>query len=361
MKNNQTSQTINAWDTLEEPQENNNVVIQELSQILAEWQNYIIEKVTDTQYIRLSEESITSAWFTKDSEIEIRGEADADVQAIEVAFSNKSSDLPDDSYMLKNYEAWASSFSYKASSLFEVLDYGENVYVFTAKTRDGDSKTQLTIKIDDESSTNPQDTDETENSENSDTENSDKSEQSDENIATSIDDVVFPKWEFWEAIVSGSSIYYSDLKGLDISKAQWLSSVVCAAPAPIVVESNESDGDTGTGETTETSTETAPHSITEFLLWKYKTWLYWNTCRPIVQWKWVSFYVIRLTGDDQYKYEKHYLDYENNLHWVQELQSWDGVTKENISAKNQELKNETFDITDISDKLFQEIINKNNS
>jgi hypothetical protein len=89
------------------------------------------------------------------------------------------------------------------------------------------------------------------------------------------------------------------------------------------------------------------------------SWFYRNTCKEIVKDKWISFYVIRLDWDD-YIYEKHYIDYIHWFYWILEIEKWQNVTKNNIAEKNTELKgnNDTFDKTDITDKIFKEIVNQ---
>jgi hypothetical protein len=86
-------------------------------------------------------------------------------------------------------------------------------------------------------------------------------------------------------------------------------------------------------------------------------WFYWNTLRPILWDKWVSFYVIRLDWDN-YLYEKHYY-LENWIYWVVSLEKWTWIDSTNLNDKNSELwnKNEEFTITNITDKLFITILN----
>jgi hypothetical protein len=97
--------------------------------------------------------------------------------------------------------------------------------------------------------------------------------------------------------------------------------------------------------------------VTSVLADEINWYFYWNTCRPIKDNEWVSFYVVRLDWD-KYVYEKHYYLPYQWLYWIQELETGTWVTSENIWAKNSELKekNEDFWIVKISDELFKEIL-----
>ena len=322
-----SSETINAWAEVIQEEIDNNIIIDELSAIISEWPNYILERVTNEQYITISESVLKNATYDGKTEIAIDGIADLNVESIQVDFVNTSSDFPNDFYTLKNFTAWEAPFTYRASPAFQVLDTGENTYIFTAKTATGESKTKLIITTD---ITDSADTNEEETA-----------------ISGSINDIQFPKGSFGEVIISNeTTAFYTDLKWLEIQTAGWLSSTICEAPfTPEAQEWEE--------------VEAPQHSITKFLLWKYSTWVYWNTCRATVSGKWISFYVLRLVWEENFKYEKHYLDYENGLHWIQELESGTGVTKENIWEKNTEFKSVDYEITTISDELFKEIITEN--
>lgn len=87
------------------------------------------------------------------------------------------------------------------------------------------------------------------------------------------------------------------------------------------------------------------------------TWFYWNTCRDTIKDKGISYYVIRLTDKENYVYEKHYVDYEHSLYTTYEVQSGTGVTKDNISDKNTELKeiNDTLQNVALVDSLVKTI------
>lgn len=98
-----------------------------------------------------------------------------------------------------------------------------------------------------------------------------------------------------------------------------------------------------------------PDNLTSFLSAKY-SWVYWNTCRDIIKEKWISYYVLRLSGEE-YFYEKHYYDYTSGNYGVLELQTGTGVTKDTIWEKNQELKAMDFPQSAEVDSLFRAKIN----
>lgn len=323
MKDKNWDLTINAWD---DQISSNEPDIEELSRIIAEWPNYIIERETTEQFLTIDETKLSSSDFSWDKEIEISWLVDSDIESIQVDFSNTSSDFPDDSYSLKSFQPGSTEYIYRASPLYKVLDVWENIYIFTAKSKNGESKTKLTIQIDQKDS---------------DWENTQLNSTS-----GTIDSINFPKWDFGEVIIlDETNAYYSDLKGLEISKTSWLSNIVCEAPEEDLEEWDEP----------------SQHSITNFLLSRYNSWVYWNTCRPTVSEKWISFFVLRLLADESFSYEKHYLDYNNELHGVLELQTGTWVSKENIQEKNTEFKAQSYEITPISDALFKEIIIENRS
>lgn len=91
--------------------------------------------------------------------------------------------------------------------------------------------------------------------------------------------------------------------------------------------------------------------LTDYLVENYG-FTYWNSCRDIVKWKSIGFYVLRLEGDD-YFYEKHYVDYEKKVYWTLLLESGTWVTKDSIKVKNYELKEVSFDDALKADKFFK--------
>lgn len=328
---NANSETVNAWDSILNKVEED-IVEEEvlLPRIIVETDNYIIERITQNQSLTINQDKLNISNFSGEDEIIIEGTAADDVESIRIEFSNPWSEFPNDNYQLKTYTQWEWFFKYVASPLYKVLDVWTNEYLLTSSWKEGESITKLTII-----------SNVRENNEKAATNNG------------SISDVVFPKWEFWEVIVlDESTAYYSDLKGFEIQKTVLnTKDIICEAPNSTI---------TGTWEEANVVEDTT-HSITNFLVNKYSTWVYWNTCRATVTWKWIAFNVLRLVWDEEFKYEKHYLDYDNNLHWVLEIATGTGITKENIWEKNSEYKDRTFDITEVTDSLFKEIISSNRS
>ena len=95
--------------------------------------------------------------------------------------------------------------------------------------------------------------------------------------------------------------------------------------------------------------------ITDFLTERLKTWYFWNSCRDIIKERWISFQVIRISGEE-YIYEKHYLDLIHGLYAVFELERWIGVDKEMLPEKNQELREKEFPVLEVVDKLMRDIV-----
>ncbi len=264
-----------------------------------------ITYLTDEKFIELDDLSNKniSSW-----EIEITWKTLTKVDKINVIFENKESKFPLDSYTLKQFVAWSNTFLYRAFSRYETFDYWKNVYIIEAYSWDKVSKLQLVINLlkDDEVS----------------------SSKNIETISENISMESLPVWEkFWNPIsLWNGKISYSDLKWLEIQKF--------------------------------TINDLSCENLSEVLSQKIHSWYYWNTCRPIKTNEWFSFFVIRLDGD-KYFYEKHYyLSYEW-IYWVQELETWEWVDIKNIKEKNLELKekNQDYSITEITDKLFKEILN----
>lgn len=330
LQDGETSQTINAWDTTEEEDEEQKE--EPVSMIIAETEDYLIERVTMNQSIVIDENMLDTADFSWDTAVILDGTADDSIEEISVEFSNLESDFKNDNYTLNTYNKWNEKFRYIASPKLQVLDKWDNVYLITASGKESESITRVTIRI--------------------------KWNESEKksSFTGSMNDLSFPKWNFWEAIIlDETTVYYSDLKGLEIMQDD-VSAVSCTAPVAEdeLIPNNDLNEDDSEEEKAE-----AVHPITSFLIDKYSTWVYWNTCRPLVQDSLIAFNVIRLTDNEGYKYEKHYIDFNSSLHWVMELESWTGVTKENIGEKNSEFRDKTFDITDITDELFQKIISEN--
>lgn len=134
--------------------------------------------------------------------------------------------------------------------------------------------------------------------------------------------------DYWDPLRTGeNSFIYNQVKGLEITQKSPREAISC-------------------------------DDITEFLSQELQGWFYWNTCRPITTERWWMFYVIRLV-DEKYVYEKHYFDEKTGIHASLLLETWEGVTKDNISEKNQELKNQEYEIAQVGDALMREILNNN--
>ena len=256
------------------------------------------------------------------------------VEEIKVDFSNASSEYPNDPFVLSKFKSWWKNFTYNANSQYKVLDFGLNKYIFTAYTWNGTSVLELKVlvSIDDDQYLEWK-TDQEEKIKNKEEETKKTEMIWDEN------DVVFTElpewWDFWNVIkLWEKSFTYSDIKWFEVKK-EIFQNISCWK--------NE---------------DTDKYFVTEFLSERQKSYYYWNTCRPLIKDKWISFYVIRLDWDNYY-YEKHYIDKIHWFYWVYELEKWEWVDKDTIWDKNKELKekNTEFENTKIVDNLFKKIIN----
>lgn len=273
-----------------------------------------IDYLTKDQFIILddiSEEDLS--WF----EVKVTWKTNTQVDKIEVLFSNETSDFPDDQYTLQSFNPWDSTFLYVASSNYRVYDYGENEYIFKAYSWDQVSELKLSLIRDGEDSTIENDTSD--------------SVWYEKKLFWNEDDTVyisFPKSSsFWDPVfLSADTFTYSLINNFEVKK--------------------------------ENNLEINCSNITTKLSDDLNTWFYWNTCRDIIKDKWISFYVIRLWEDDNYFYEKHYIDYDHWLYWVYLLEKWTWVDKDNIKDKNDLLKeiNDDFKSSWVVDELFRELV-----
>jgi len=264
----------------------------------------IINSLTENQFLELDDLSWKDLlWW----EVEITWKTKISVDRIVVTFANHSSEFPVDKYELKQFESGDETFLYRAFSRYETLDFWKNVYVFEAFSWEQSSKLELILNVIEEEEVKV----------------SEKTEKIYEDIAV---------WElpsnekFWTPIDLGNwKISYSDLNGLEI-KRDINPKLVC-------------------------------EKVTSVLADKLSGWFFWNTCRPIEEDEWISFFVIRLDWDD-YIYEKHYYLSYSGLYWIQELEKWTWVTSADIWEKNSELKekNDDYAILEITDELFKEIL-----
>ena len=245
--------------------------------------------------------------------IEISWEVLAYVDKIEVSFSNEDSSYPKDNYTLTKFKPWDKTFVYYASSDFEVLDYGRNLYTISAYSWDEVSKVDLIINI-------PKILTPPEN----------KEITYEKKLIWDGNDTLymsFPESEsFWKVIFTWTDTFtYSNIDNLEVKK--------------VISEKVLCDW------------------ITEYLTEKLDSSFYWNTCGDIIKDKWISFYVVRLVGDN-YFYEKYYIDNDNSLVGVYLIETWTWVTSENIKEKNDLLKqvNQDFKAVELVDDLFREIV-----
>jgi|SaaInlV_100m_DNA_6_1039743.scaffolds.fasta_scaffold00382_9 hypothetical protein len=269
-----------------------------------EIKKFEIISLTDDQFLEFDD--LTNENFL-DSEVEIKWKTLAIVDKIIVTFVNETSDFPVDTYTLKQFSSWDESFLYRAFSRYETLDYGKNVYVFEAHSWVNVTKLQIILNVIKEEEK----------------EISEKVEEIFEDVSL---DTLPVSSTFWNPTYLWSGkVSYSDLKWLEIKR--------------------------------DVNSDLTCDNLTSILADKLNGWFFWNTCRPIEADEGISFFVIRLDGED-YIYEKHYyLSYEW-IYWVQELETWTWVTADNIWEKNSELKewNKDFSILNVSDDLFIQIL-----
>ncbi len=252
----------------------------------------------------ISERSITSG------EVIISGTTELSLDSIQVLYSNPTSKFPDDDYTLQAFKTGDETFKYIASSKNQVLDFGENDYIFRAKLWNEISETKIIIEVPDKEDT--------------------KEETGTESQLIGTEDntilIDLPtSSKYGEPMKLGeASFTYTQIKWLEINK-EILESVTC-------------------------------ETLTEYLTERMNSWYYWNTCREIVKEEWIKFNVIRLNGED-YIYERHYIDFSHGLYGVYELETGTGVDSENIADKNTELKSRDFPSLDVVDDLMKDIVN----
>ncbi len=262
------------------------------------------------------------------------------VDSIKVDFSNADSDAPNDWFTLKKFKSGDSTFEYNANSKFKVLDFWTNVYTFTALSSWEKSVLQLRVIVSEDDDqyldelNNWEKVIEDKDDEINKEEDKKEEEEEDTTVHTEFDASKLPSWWDYGTVQKlwGTSFTYSDLKWLEIQEAT-LWTVSC--------------GKNSAGE----------YYITNFLWKRQKSWYYWNTCRPIENGKWISFFVTRLQWD-KYIYEKHYLDTNHGLYGTYELDSWTWATSSNLNSFNKTLKakNAQFESVGVVDSLFQKIV-----
>lgn len=223
------------------------------------------------------------------------------VDKINVSFLNKTSSYPPDLYDLKQFKPWDANFRYVASSNFQTLDFWFNEYVFTAYASWTVAKINVEINLPEKLVKN------------------DTTYKKLENL----DDLSLPSSnEYWEPnLLSDSTITYSNISNFYLRKDS-VDTIKC-------------------------------DTLTDYLTEVYN-YSYWNTCRDIIKDNSIWYYVLRLDWEN-YKYEKHYVDYKNWLYWILLLEEWSGITSQMLQGKNSELKQQIFDQVWLVDKLFKEL------
>lgn len=315
-ENNQDENDNNDWendDVVWSGGLDNSEKYEEASNTEAETQRYTVNYLTDERFLSLdSLEWQDFEWL----EVELTWNTLVDsVDRIVVNFSNPESDYPDDTYTLQTFESWDSSFLYRAFSQYETLDEWVNTYLLEAYSWDTVSRLEVIINIWDEYSQE-------------DSNNSNNLNSSIESFDLNIDNLPRSS-EFWSPREIWNWIYtYSDIKWLEIKKVS------------------------------ENAVELESDSVTNFLIDNWINWFYWNTLRPISWETGVSFYVVSLDWEN-YIYEKHYY-LENWIYWIIPLTEWDWADQESLSDINSQLadENDEFEITEVTDELFTEILNQ---
>lgn len=290
------------------------IIKEEVVEKEEEIKQIIVKSLTDIQFLEFDDLSNENIF---DKEVEIKWKTLEKVDKIIVTFTNKDSNFPDDVYQLKQFTPWDSTFLYRAFTKYETLDKWENIYVFEAFSWDVSTKLEITINV---------------------IKKVEKIKEDNNMIDSRVEDIGEESYEsidldklpvnskFWTPVdLWWWKISYTDLKWLEIKK-DVNSSLTC-------------------------------ENLTSTLADNLNTWFFWNTCRPIETDEWISFYVIKLDGDN-YIYEKHYYLSYQGIYWIQEIETGTWVNSENIWEKNNELKmkNEDYEILKITDELFKEIL-----
>ena len=256
-----------------------------------EKERYTVNYVWDNKFVEI--DNLDNQDF-ENKKIIITWKTLVKVDKIVVNFTNKSSKFPDDTFQLKKFKSWDSTFSYNAFFQYQVLDYWQNEYIIEAYSWDEVSRVEVFINLP-------------------------KSEESTSSTSVLNDS------NKEDTVVQTTS--ESNIKNLRLSKIEgWL-------------VATDSD------------------SITNLLskLTPANSWFYWNTSRNIKDTDWFSAYVLRLEKDS-YVYEKYYY-LPDGTFWILQLEKGTWVNKENIWDKNSELKdkNSQFDTIE-ADKYFKDKI-----
>lgn len=274
----------------------------------------VIEIIPQTAEQFLKFDSIDESKL-KTGELEIWGKTMKNVDKIQVLFSNRASDFPNDDYILQTFTPGDDTFRYVASSRNKVLDFGENTYTFRAFSGKEITETRIMVRVNETIQETPEEVDETQG-------------ETETQLIGSEDDTVLidlpTSTDYGEPVkLWEDSFTYSQIKGLELSKE--------------VFEKPSCAG------------------LTDFLRDRINNWFYWNTCRDLVAGKGIYYNVIRLDGEE-YFYERHYVDFEHGFYATYELERGEWVTTETIAAKNTELRDTAFENTSVVDKLLRDIV-----
>lgn len=268
-----------------------------------------LEYLTDEVYFSLDDINEPNS---NTSKIDFNWKTDFLLDKIEVSFTNKTSSFPDDNYQLKSFNTWDKTFTYRAYKEYQVLDTGLNEYIITAFFWDKVSKLKVSIYIPEEGT---------------------YSNEKDVSLVTKTiwteNNNIFielPESDvFWEVVMMWEDTFtYSNIENLEIKKLKKTLDINC-------------------------------DNLTNYLINSY-WWTFWNTCRQLNWDNWYYFNVIRLEWEN-YFYERHYLDNKHWIYWIFILEKWTWVDKNNISLKNDDLKNKDFKELEIVNNLFN-IISK---
>ena len=305
-------------------------IFEQVDNAMGEAKDFVDEVTEDTQddQIIFSTELLSWSDILKldeiseedlsDWEVDITWKITANVDSIRVLYSNNESDYPDDDYTLQQFVAGGEDFLYRAYSRYQTFDYGTNEYEIILTSWKEESRVKFTMYY-----PNPDLVDS----------NSDDNEST-----TSIDFDNLPAWaDYGTPIKLGENkVTYSDLQWFEVEKHSVLS-VSCDSSL-----------------------------ITKTTAEKTSSWSWWNTCRPSADESYVTYYALNMK-DGEYKYSKHY--FSKNYYAIIELQTWTDEwwnSLETVAEKNEWLKNnnnelkllnDTFEITKITDTLFENINN----
>jgi hypothetical protein len=247
-----------------------------------------------------------------------------DIDKVVVSFSNELSKFPKDSHTLSQFKKWDTSFTYRAFKKYQVLDEWLNEYKIEAYVW---SELVSTINIDINLPINTK-----ENTETNSWTIQEESTSSWEVVMQTLWDendvltVSLPVDEssYWKPeTLSNNTFNYSNIEGFVWEKDSWIFNVNC-------------------------------DNLAEYLSNKF-TWFYWNTCRPVSWEDWIYANVLYLSWEN-YFYKRVYIDKKHWIYLEALLEEWTWVTKDDLQAKNTELKSATFDVLEKTDKLFTDLL-----